>query len=87
MAELKDSACLSEEGIRRLRSAPFDKTPETVARHLAICPACQRRVLSEDVPARGDRKAFRGPRWGRMAVLGAVFFVALFALYTLLRFR
>jgi hypothetical protein len=87
MADLKESGCLTEEGIRRFRSAPIGKTPEALARHLADCPSCQRRVLAEDVPTREDRKTRQGPRWGRMAFLGAVLFVALFALYTILRFR
>jgi hypothetical protein len=84
----QDGGCLSDDGIRALTNASIGGIPPELARHLAGCLACQRRVLAADVPVRAERGNVQPPTWGRTAFyIGVILFMALLALYTTLRLR
>jgi hypothetical protein len=89
MAELfREGGCLTEEGIRLFKRAPLGKTPDELARHLADCLVCQRRVLSEDNPLRARGATAKAPSWGRLAFFVAIVLVmAALALFTMVRLR
>jgi hypothetical protein len=86
-ALLDARGCLTTAGLAALAGAPVGRAPSDLAAHLAGCPRCQQRMLSEGTGARtpGPR---REPRlWLGLAVGLAALLLSMAALILAARLR
>lgn len=65
------SACLTDQDLALLQSAPPGRAPQALARHLAGCERCQQRALfgAEKRPPARRRRAPEWPSRGRALLL------------------
>jgi hypothetical protein len=73
--------CLTTAGLARLKGSPPGRAPDELARHLAACPLCQARLLSESTPrAPRQRRSPFGLILLLLALLGLLLLSGLFVL-------